>query len=47
MYPLHTALAPHAHCFMHNRGGIKLMTLTEGFTNNNLYVYFLKSYFEV
>jgi len=47
MYPLPTALAPHAHCFKHTRCGIKLMTFTEGFRNKNLYVYFLKSYFEV
>lgn len=47
MYPLPTALAPHAHCFMHTGCGIKLVTLTEGFRNKNLYAYFLKSYFEV
>jgi len=47
MYPLPTALAPHAHCFMQTTCGIKLMNLTEGFRNKNLHVYFLISYFEV
>lgn len=36
-----------AHCFIQTTCEIKLMTLTKGFRNKNLHVYFLKSHFEV